>query len=255
MKKLLFFSGAKGGTGKTTLALNTAVLLAYHWRDATQYPVVYLDLTPSLGTGALLLLGDIMGQWGRPSLSDFLAGHLAEPLRAFYLRRWTTDKGPFQLVFAYMARDAPLTKRHLSLILDTVERRLRPRLVVIDMPPVASGESPVAGAVDYVVPVVTPDASAIETTKAFAEVIGAPRLRPVLNMFIPDYPVSAVHAAPWVKVVQDAFGEEPHVIPYDKLLQAARQALEIEVLKLKPAESPGVKAIIEYARYLSTRLA
>jgi hypothetical protein len=41
------------------------------------------------------------------------------------------------------------------------------------------------------------------------------------------------------------------VIPFDKLLQAARQALEVEVLKLRPGESPGVKALVEYARYLA----
>jgi hypothetical protein len=59
---------------------------------------------------------------------------------------------------------------------------------------------------------------------------------------------------PWELVVEKTLGERPHVIPFDKLLQAVRQALEIEVLKLKPGESPGVKAIVNYARYLSTTL-
>jgi hypothetical protein len=56
---------------------------------------------------------------------------------------------------------------------------------------------------------------------------------------------------PWELVIEKTLGERPHVIPFDKLLQAARQALEVEVLKLRPGESPGVKALVEYARYLA----
>lgn len=121
------------------------------------------------------------------------------------------------------------------------------------MPPLSS-ETPVAGLVDFLVPVVTPDITAIETTRRYLDIVGGGRLRPVLNMYIPGYHVSVMHSMPWEKVVEDAFGEQPHVIPYDKLIQAARQALEVEVLKLRPAESPAVKAIIDYAKYLAARL-
>jgi ATPases involved in chromosome partitioning len=79
MKKLIFLSGTKGGTGKTTLALNSAVLLAYLWRDVAHYPVAFLDLTPNVGTAALVLLGDPLATWGRPSLSDFAAGGSQTP--------------------------------------------------------------------------------------------------------------------------------------------------------------------------------
>lgn len=253
MKKILFMSGTKGGTGKTTLALNTAVLLAYMWREAAPYPVVYLDLTPGVGTAALILLGDIMATWGRPSLSDYIAGRLAEPLRAFYIRRWNTERGAFQIVFSYVNEGPLPPRRLLEQISSVVESRLRPRAMVIDMPPLTS-EVPVAGLVDFLVPVVTPDITAIETTKRYLDVVGGSRLRPVLNMYIPGYNFSVVHAMPWEKVVESTFGEQPHVIPYDKLVQATRQALEVEVLKLRPAESPAVRSIIEYAKYLAARL-
>jgi MinD-like ATPase involved in chromosome partitioning or flagellar assembly len=253
MKKVLFLSGTKGGTGKTTLTLNSAVLLAYLWRNAAHYPVALIDLTPNIGTAALILLGGPPTAWGRFSLSDYVAGRVADPLKTFYIRRWNTERGVFQLVFAYMAQNVPLTRRHLEYVIQTVESRLKPKVLFFDALPL-SADSPLVGLVDYVVPVVTPDVSSIETTKTYVEIIGGKRLKPVLNMYIPDYYMSVVHGMPWELVVEKTFGEQPHVIPFDKLLQAVRQALEIEVLKLRPGESPGVKAIVEYARYLSTKL-
>lgn len=254
MKSIIFISGAKGGTGKTTLMINVAVMLAYMWRDAAVYPVALLDLTPGIGTAALILLGDHLSAWGRPSLSDYLAGKMADPLRAFYLRRWETEKGRFQIVFAYVTYEAPLAKRQLEVVINTIATRLKPKAVFIDAPP-QTPSSPLVGLVDYIVPVVTPDISAIEAARSFLESTGVKKLKPVMNMYIPEYAVSAIHGVPWEIVVEKMLGDRPHVIPYDKALQAARQALEIESLKLRPYESPALKAIAEYAKYLASVIA
>ncbi|MEM1902342.1 MAG: ParA family protein [Pyrobaculum sp.] len=253
MKKILFLSGTKGGTGKTTLLLNTAVLLAYAWRDTTNYPVAIIDLSPNVGTASLILLGDPLLAWGRPSLSDYFTGRLTDPLRTFYMKRWTSDKGVFQVVFTYMTQDISIGRRQLEYLLSVVETRLRPRAVFIDTPPLTAS-SPVIGLVDYVVPVVTPDVSAIETTKNYVEIVGGRKLKPVLNMYIGEYSVNVLYQMPWEIVVEKTLGEKPHIVPFDKLIQAARQALEVEVLKIKAAESLGVKSIIEYAKYMMSIL-
>lgn len=253
MKKVLFLSGTKGGTGRTTLLLNSAVLLAYLWRNSATYPVVVIDLTPNAGTASIILFGDPAAIEGRLTLSDFFSGKLMDPIAAFYLRKWTTERGDFQLVFSLLSQDIPISKRRLEYVLQIVETRLKPKALFIDTPPL-SATSPVVGLVDYVVPVVTPDVSAVEATRSYLEVVGGKRLRPVLNMYIPEFAASVTHSAPWDVVVEKTLGERPHVVPHDKSLQAARQALEIEVLKLRPEESQAVRAIVEYARYLSTAL-
>lgn len=251
MKKLVFISGAKGGTGKTTLTVNAAVLLAYLWRDRARYPVALLDLTPRIGTAAMLLAGDPAAIANVPSLADYFSGKLADPLYAFYLRRWHTERGDFQVVFTFTTSDQ-FTRRHLELVLMSLETRLSPLVALLDMPPLASPAS-VAGLVDYVVPVVTPDPSAIETTRAYLALLGGKRLRPILNLHMPEW-LDPIKMAPWEETVRTALGEKPHVIPYDRLFQAARQALEVESLKLRLDESPALRALVDYVRYLESYL-
>lgn len=251
MKKLAFVSGAKGGTGKTTLTVNAAVLLAYLWRDRAKYPVALLDLTPRIGTAAMLLAGDPAAIANAPSLADYFSGKLTDPLYAFYLRRWQTDRGDFQVVFAFTTSDQ-FSRRQLELVLRALEARLSPMVALLDMPPLTSAAS-VAGLLDYVVPVVTPDPSAIETTRAYLSLLGGKALRPVLNLHTPEW-LDPVKMSPWEETVGAALGERPHVIPYDRLFQASRQAMEVESLKLRIDESPALRALVDYVRYLEAQL-
>jgi hypothetical protein len=79
-------------------------------------------------------------------------------------------------------------------------------------------------------------------------------LKPILNMLDSRHPVDVVTGLPWVEVVRRHMGMEPHVVPYDELLMASRQALEIESLKLTPMESPPLGSIFKYVDYLYSTL-
>lgn len=251
MKTLAFVSGLKGGTGKTTMAVNAAAALSYALRDKARYPVVLLDITPGVGTAAMLLFGS--HKIDAPSLTDYLDGRLLDPLQAFYLRRWQTPAGEFHLVFSFLGGDVGVSRRALEALLGQLDARLKPLLVVLDAPPMGRG-APVQGLTDYVVPIVSPDASAIATAAAAAKSLGGKRLKPILNMHIKDYAVAGVYGKDWPDIVKEAFGEEPHVVPFDPLFEASRQALEIESLKLSARESPALASLLEYLRYLLAQL-
>ncbi|WP_252900926.1 nucleotide-binding protein [Vulcanisaeta sp. JCM 14467] len=98
MKKILITSGTKGGTGKTTIAVNMAIILAYELRNRAQYPVVLIDLGLDSGTATLLMLGNIEEKMPY-TLADYFMGKIPDPLSTFYVKTWQIDDDTFKLVF------------------------------------------------------------------------------------------------------------------------------------------------------------
>ncbi len=252
MKTIAFISGLKGGTGKTTLAVNTAVVLAYSLRKRARFPVVLIDMTPGIGTAAMLFMG-VYNAPGVTSLSEYFDGKFADPLQSFYLRRWQLQQDEFNVVFSFFNKPVPLSARLLGALLRQIEARLNPLALILDSPPTGY-DSALSGLLDFVVPVVTPDMSSITTAAGVVKVLGGKALRPVLNMYVEGHDVAPIYGQNWPAIVREHFGEEPHVIPADPLFEIARQALEIESLKLRPEESPGLASMLAYMRYLMAQL-
>lgn len=255
MRTILITSGTKGGTGKSTIALNLSVLAAYRLRDKARYPVVLIDASIDSGSSSMLLFGH-PNPTVQYTLIDLLDGRVTDPLSVFYLRQWQVDGSQFSLVFAASGFSSnnryrplyPLRSLFSSLV------ALSPILTIIDSPALGfSGEflDITAPYLTDVIPIVTPDHSSIKATKLAIDVAREinPRiniLTPILNMLDERYPIDASTGAPWVEIVRQEIGAEPHIIPLDEYIQISRQALEIEILKISPLESKGVSEIINY---------
>ena len=259
MRVLAVTSGSKGGTGKSTLLLNVAVTHAYWFRDSYTYPAVFIDLNLDVGSATILLLGSPTAWRDTRSLVDFLQGRLGDPISAFYVKKWATEDGEIRLVFTPSrptGSSVYLSQTAFRQVLGALERALHPLAVYVDLPPISPGHplEAVFGNVDYVLPVATPDYSSLEAVSHFVAYLkdryGVPMAKPVLNMFSIDRDVEPVTGEKWASLASKVLGEDPHVVPYDELFLVARAAMEIEVLKLSPEESPGVKALIRYADYL-----
>jgi septum site-determining protein MinD len=257
---ILITSGTKGGTGKTTLAVNMAVVLAYELRNKAQYPVVLLDLGLDSGTATMLLLGDVRAEIPY-TLADYLMGRIPDPLSTLYVKTWQVGDETFRLVFTASISQYPgqvRIDRYLLRGLLNAIAAVSPLYVIIDPPALGLSYDVLTTLLEVsnnVVLVAVPDHSSV---RAISNVVNLMRelkvenklLRPILNMLNIKYPVDASTGLPWTKLVRDVVNIEPHVVPYDELFPIVRQALEIESLKLSFYESPALDSIFKYVDYL-----
>jgi septum site-determining protein MinD len=257
---ILITSGTKGGTGKTTLAVNMAVVLAYELRNKAQYPVVLLDLGLDSGTATMLLLGDVRAEIPY-TLADYLMGRIPDPLSTLYVKTWQVGDETFRLVFTASISQYPgqvRIDRYLLRGLLNAIAAVSPFYVIIDPPALGLSYDVLTTLLEVsnnVVLVAVPDHSSVRAISNVANLMRELKvenklLRPILNMLNIKYPVDASTGLPWTKLVRDVVNIEPHVVPYDELFPIVRQALEIESLKLSFYESPALDSIFKYVDYL-----
>ncbi len=266
MRTILVTSGTKGGTGKSTIALNLSVLMAYKLRSKAQYPVILIDASVDSGSSTMLLFGQSNPNV-QYTLIDLLDGRTTDPpLSVLYLRQWQVNGDQFNIVFA-ASGFSNLTRYRslypLSMLLNAI-RSLSPILTIIDSPAMGmTGGDIIEVTAPYltdVIPVMTPDHSSIKAAKLAVNSIKAVNaninvLNPILNMFDERYPpVDASTGIPWTEVAKGELGMEPFVVPLDEYVQIARQALEIEVLKIGPLESKAVASMINYSNEVLGKL-
>ncbi len=263
MRTILVTSGTKGGTGKSTIALNLSVIMAYRLRSKAQYPVILIDASIDSGSSTMLLFGQPNPNV-QYTLIDLLDGRTADPLSVLYLRQWQVDGDQFNIVFAASGFSNSSKYRSLyplAMLLNAI-RSLSPILAIIDSPATGMTGEMIEVTAPYltdIIPVMTPDHSSIKAAKLAVSSIKAMNaninvLNPILNMFDERYPVDASTGIPWTEVAKEGLGIEPFVVPLDEYMQIARQALEIEVLKIGPLESKAIASIINYSSEILGKL-
>jgi len=197
----------------------------------------------------MLLLGDAANL---ASLSDYHDGSVANLLQALYIKRWKTATTVIQILFGFYPR-LP-RNQSVNAYRSVIEgiKRIGVLTIHIDAPPMRTiSDAPIIALADILVPVMTPDESAINAVHSFITSIreinpSVKVAKPVLNMYSGMEPPGTT----WAARIAEVFGEEPHIIPLDEYVSAARQAMEVEVLKISPLESQAIRAIIQYAKYL-----
>ncbi|MFP3237939.1 MAG: hypothetical protein RXO25_02865 [Caldivirga sp.] len=246
-------SGTKGGTGKTTIAVNMSVLAAYRLRSSSPYPVVLLDLGVDNGTASKVLLGSLTRV--NYTMSDYLTGKVNNPLYTLYLKSWLIGGDEMRIVFSVpgnVVEGVPLFR--LKYALRTAVDYLKPIVVFIDTPSLGFTRQflePIVSEATHVMPVATVDHSSIESLASVVNFIrgvkgGINVLPPILNMFDQRYPVDPTTGKEWVKIVEESIGVKPYTVAYDKLMYIARQAMEVELLKIAPSESQAIMDIVRY---------
>ena len=247
-------SGTKGGTGKTTIAVNLAVLASYRLRASSEYPVVLIDLGVDNGTASKILLGGVFNV--QYTIVDYLTGVISNPLYAFYVKSWRVDNDEFRVVFSIPGsmRDRAIIGFRIRGIIDAVANALSPRLVIVDTPSIGFDRSILASVLSastHIIPVATVDHSSVESLRGiveFAKLVnpGLKVLKPILNMYNPKYPKDPTTGREWLAIVKEAVGIEPFTVSYDELFYIVRQAMEVESIKLSVSESPALMDINRY---------
>ncbi len=174
---------AKGGVGKTILAVNLAVALGAGHRRKT----VLIDLNPGLGTADLLLDLEPENSWGDllPVIDELSSKHLQLAVTDYHPGVDLLNPPPD------ISRKGTFTRRNLASLLDAF--RAEYDLVLLDTPP---GNSPVTGAAlslaDVRLVLLTPDAPALRSTSRFlAGLPGTERLTGlVINQHAPGAAIS-----------------------------------------------------------------
>ncbi len=261
MRVLLITSGVKGGTGKTTLAVNLAVILGYNLRTRAQYPVVLLDFSLDGGTASILMLGDYRTKL-QHTLADYFTGKIRDPLQALYVKSWQVGDEIFNVVFSASISEKPIpiraSKFTIEELIRRVETSLNPLYTIIDTPAMEPQSEILKSLIELstnLILIATPDHSSLKALSSLMSVIGelnatSRLLKPVLNMANQRFTKDVLTGRDWVELVREVVGLDPHVIPYDVLFPITRQAGEIECLKLSPNESLALNAIFDYADYI-----
>jgi pilus assembly protein CpaE len=244
--KTIAFIGAKGGSGSSTIAHNTAWCIAETFGVAT----TVCDFDLGYGTAALDFNQDV---------TTGIADALVQPDRVddVLLERLLTSCGERLSLFAApgaMDRDFDFSPEACETVIDAVRRTVP--MVVLDMPHVwpAWARPTIMGA-DEVIITATPDLASLRNAKHLYDTINATRPNDkapklVLNQIgVPKRPEIPV------KDFADAMGVEPSlVLPFDAAVFGAA-ANNGQMIAEMAGDSSVAQGLIELAARLTGRAA
>ncbi len=272
MKVISVTSGSKGGTGKSTIMVNTAVLHAY-MATRRERLVMLLDAEPQAATSTLLLSRKIYNELRKGSirsLTDFLTGN-ANFDDVFYVLKF---KEPEQFYIAISSLVAPVDKlkqlkdkdindlhSKLSEFIDELTKNLDLEAIYIDLPATSVFSSlslAVYAVSDLIVPVGTPDPSCLislyTTVMAIRDYIKPPpTIAPVvLNRISSSNAIEPITNLHYKVLYNRLINSGVFELREDENLSIARSAGLIEVLSRSLKYNSTVRALLKYAHKIAT---